>query len=42
MNYEKNKEKVACQTLKKLVQLNKNLYYLRQLTPGYEEEIKKL
>ena len=35
-NYEKNREKVACQTLGKLVKLNKNLYYLRQLTPEYE------
>lgn len=35
--YQKNQEKAACQTLKKLMQLNKNLYYLRQLTPEYEE-----
>lgn len=41
-NYIKNQEKVACQTLKKLLQLNKNLYYLRQLTPQYEEEIHKI
>ena len=33
--YQKNQEKMACQTLKKLMQLNKNLYYLRQLTPEY-------
>lgn len=33
--------KTACQTLDKLMKLNKGLFYLRQMNEEYEEEIRK-
>ncbi len=41
-NYKTNKSQTACQTLLKVMKMNKSLFYLRQLKPEYEGEIKKL